>query len=150
MCEPPNTDTCDAQCQDLRCGDGIVTPPREECEPPNTDTCDAQCQDLFCGDGIVSQPREECEPPNTATCDAFCQDIPIICGNLIIEPPETCDPPDGITCDAFCQEIFVGGEFLGVDSTALLMAGFQANALWLIPAIAALGVGIVVITRKFV
>jgi len=43
----------------------------------------------------------------------------------------------------------LGGEFLGVDSTALLLAGFQANALWLIPVIvSAIGIGIV-IARKF-
>ncbi len=43
----------------------------------------------------------------------------------------------------------VGGELIPIDSTALLLAGAQANALWLIPAIvAAVGIGIV-ITRKF-
>ncbi len=47
------------------------------------------------------------------------------------------------------REPRVGGEFIGVDSTALLLAGFQANALWLIPAIVAVvGIGIV-IARKF-
>ena len=43
----------------------------------------------------------------------------------------------------------VGGELLPIDSTALLVAGVQANALWLIPVIvAAIGIGIV-IARKF-
>jgi len=43
----------------------------------------------------------------------------------------------------------VGGELIPVDSTALLLAGAQANALWLIPAIvSAIGIGIV-IARKF-
>ncbi len=43
----------------------------------------------------------------------------------------------------------VGGELLPIDTTALLVAGVQANALWLIPAIeAATGIGIV-IARKF-
>jgi len=44
---------------------------------------------------------------------------------------------------------FVGGEFLGVDSAALLLAGAQANALWLIPVVIA-GIGFaIVIARKF-
>ena len=43
----------------------------------------------------------------------------------------------------------VGGEFLGVDSTALLVSGAQMNASWMIPVIiSAIGIGIV-IARKF-
>jgi len=43
----------------------------------------------------------------------------------------------------------VGGEFLGVDSTALLLAGTQMNAAWIIPVIvSAIGFAIV-IARKF-
>ena len=42
----------------------------------------------------------------------------------------------------------VGGTFEGVNSTALLVAGAQANALWLIPLITAIGIGIVVVNRK--
>ncbi len=43
----------------------------------------------------------------------------------------------------------VGGELIPLDTTALLLAGVQANALWLIPiVIAAVGIGIV-IARKF-
>jgi len=43
----------------------------------------------------------------------------------------------------------VGGEFIGVDSTALLVTGAQMNAAWMIPVIvSAIGIGIV-IARKF-
>jgi len=43
----------------------------------------------------------------------------------------------------------VGGEFLGVDSTALIVAGAQMNAAWMIPVIvSAIGFAIV-IARKF-
>jgi len=49
----------------------------------------------------------------------------------------------------FTNECPVGGEFLGVDSTALLLAGTQMNAAWMIPVIvSAIGIGIV-IARKF-
>jgi len=55
-------------------------------------------------------------------------------GNAIIPGPE-------------CPRVVVGGEFLGVDTTSLLVAGAQANALWLLPAIAAIGIAAVVIRR---
>jgi len=111
--------------------------------------------------GSVSNIRTEVDANDGLQCIAWndnvvgadvkarCAISPPICGDLIVQPPETCDPPDGITCDAQCMFISVGGEFLGVDSTALLLAGFQANALWLIPVIvSAIGIGIV-IARKF-
>ena len=52
------------------------------------------------------------------------------------------------TCGAdFCPD--VGGVFEGVDTTALLVAGAQMNAAWMIPAIvSAIGIAIV-IARKF-
>jgi len=34
--------------------------------------------------------------------------------------------------------IFVGGEFLPIDSTALLLAGLQTSAIWILPAVAGL------------
>jgi len=43
----------------------------------------------------------------------------------------------------------VGGEFIVIDSTALLVTGAQVNAAWMIPVIvSAIGIGIV-IARKF-
>ncbi len=42
----------------------------------------------------------------------------------------------------------VGGIFEGVNTGALLVAGAQANALWLIPLITAIGIGIVIVNRK--
>ncbi len=34
--------------------------------------------------------------------------------------------------------IFVGGEFLPIDSTALMLAGLQTSAVWILPAVAGL------------
>ena len=53
------------------------------------------------------------------------------------------------TC-AFIQEVpRVGGEFLPVDTTSLLLAGTHTTASWLVPIIAvAAGFGII-IARKF-
>ncbi len=42
----------------------------------------------------------------------------------------------------------VGGTFEGVNTASLLVAGAQANALWLIPLITAIGIGIVIVNRK--
>jgi len=56
-----------------------------------------------------------------------------------------------ITCiSGICPSVvFVGGEFIGVDSTSLLVAGAQTNAAWMIPVlISAIGIAIV-IARKF-
>jgi len=56
--------------------------------------------------------------------------------------------------DLFCDlQVFsqhpVGGEFIGVDTTSVLVAGTQSTAAWMIPVIvSAIGIGIV-IARKF-
>jgi len=43
----------------------------------------------------------------------------------------------------------VGGEFIGIETTSVLVAGTQTTAAWMIPAIvSAIGIGIV-IARKF-
>jgi predicted nucleic acid-binding Zn ribbon protein len=59
------------------CGNGIVEE-GEQCEPPGTDTCDENCQEIVpepeCGNGIVEE-GEQCEPPGTDTCDENCQEI---------------------------------------------------------------------------
>ena len=81
--------------------------------------------------------------------------IPIgFCGDGIIDSPETCDdglgqipPVGGDGCSATCQIESVGGVFEGVDTTALLVAGAQANAMWILPVLAAIAIGVVVIRR---
>jgi len=42
----------------------------------------------------------------------------------------------------------VGGEMFPVDTTALLLAGAELNAIWMLPAIAAIGIGAFVVFRK--
>lgn len=47
---PRNTTSCDADCTLPVCGDGILNQMAlEQCEPPNTATCDAQCQTIATG-----------------------------------------------------------------------------------------------------
>ncbi len=45
--------------------------------------------------------------------------------------------------------IVVGGELIPIDTTALLLAGVQTNAAWLIPVVlSVLGIGLFVVSRK--
>jgi len=53
-----------------------------------------------------------------------------------------------VAMNSVSQDSPIGGVFEGVNTTALLVAGAQANALWLIPLITAIGVGIVLVKRK--
>ena len=42
----------------------------------------------------------------------------------------------------------VGGEMFPVNTTALLLAGVELNAIWILPLIAAIGIGAFVVSRK--
>jgi len=44
--------------------------------------------------------------------------------------------------------VMVGGEMMPADTTALLLAGAELNAIWILPAIAAIGIGVFVVSRK--
>ena len=47
------------------------------------------------------------------------------------------------------ESTLVGGEYFTLDTTALLLAGIQTNALWIIPALmGAAGIGIVLVRKK--
>jgi len=161
-----NTDFCKNDCTFNICGDGFIFVGMEACDPQPpgslpTLTCDITCQLIpICGDGIINQPTEQCDPfpPGslpTADCDINCGNIiQPICVNDI-----DCDDGQFCTLDTCVAGVCVfnpnpvpacervGGEFIGVDTTALLVAGFQANALWLLPAITAIGIAAVVIRR---
>jgi len=140
----------------IQCGNGVQEG-NEECDDgngDNTDACLNTCVVASCGDTFVWLGVETCDPPDGTTCDAQCMTITAQC-----QIDSDCD--DGQFCtldscvagncefaqnpDPQCER--VGGEFIGVDNSALLVAGFQANALWLLPAIAAIGIGVVVIRR---
>jgi len=57
--------------------------------------------------------------------------------------------PYGLALAFQVDGIVVGGEFIGVDTAALLVAGAQMNAAWMIPVIVS-GIGFaIVIARKF-
>jgi len=79
--------------------------------------------------------------------------IPDLCtGERCSEAGGTCHPVfNSLTQENGCECLFpgVGGWFLQVDKPALLLAGSQMTASWLIPIIvSAIGIGMV-IARKF-
>lgn len=97
QCDPPDSVTCDANCQALPyCGDGILQANLgEECDDGNSsndDGCVLGCKIATCGDGFLHRGVEECEPPNTDTCDANCiSTVPLHCGDGHLDPLEECD-----------------------------------------------------------
>lgn len=46
------------------------------------------------------------------------------------------------------QPTLVGGEMIPLDTTVLLLAGVQGNAIWLIPIVSVIGIGIFIIRRQ--
>jgi hypothetical protein len=119
----PGTTNCPSDCT-VSCGDGQVEF-NEQCEPPNTATCTATCQNrpIACGDGFHQPPTEACDPtanptgaPAGSTCNPDCTVAgPVVCGNSIVEAGETCDPPTARQCSLV--EGTVGGVNLGNDCT---------------------------------
>jgi len=80
--------------------------------------------------------------------------VPVNAGDIfgwVIDSTDDVEGESRVTIDAFsgpwCPK--VGGEFIPVDTSALLVAGAQMNAAWMIPVIVS-GIGIaIVIARKF-
>jgi len=72
----------------------------------------------------------DCQPEmSQTTCEIITG-----CGNIG-------DPGCSATCTF--EPSFIGGEFLSTDSTALMLAGLQSSAIWMLPVLAgAAGAGI--------
>ena len=68
---------------------------------------------------------------------------PLLCGNSNVDPGEQCDDGNNVGgdgCSAICTfEGVVGGESLSIDNTTLLLAGAQANSVWILSALAVIG-----------
>jgi cysteine-rich repeat protein len=63
------------RCVAAVCGNGTVEP-TETCEPPDAGTCNAACQTVICGDGVLVAPDEQCDDgdlDNLDGCDASCR-----------------------------------------------------------------------------
>ena len=98
----------------------------------------------FCGDGALEiGTGEQCDDgnPNSGDgCSSTCQ----------VEPTWQCTSTPFQTSVCNLIPLNVGGQIIPVDSTALLVAGAQTNALWLIPLIGtAVIIGVVLAKKKF-
>jgi len=99
----------------------------------------------ICGDGILETSLgEQCDDGDFDSgdgCSSICQ----------VESGWECTsvPFQTSVCTLIPQNV-VGGQMMSTDSTALLLAGAQTNALWLISLIGATVVlGVVLATKKF-
>jgi cysteine-rich repeat protein len=105
-CAPGCDATTDNDCT-VVCGDGIVAG-QEQCDDMGeSETCDADCTYVVCGDGYVNQAAsEECDDGGeSVTCNTDCT-VPV-CGDgkLNQSAGEECDDggtEDGDGCSATC------------------------------------------------
>ncbi len=102
------------------CGDGTVDGSCEDCDDAGESaTCDIDCTDAECGDGVLNTTSgEDCdEAGETADCDRDC--TPVRCGDGLMNAAagETCDDRnnvDGDGCSALCEaEICGDGAVVG-------------------------------------
>jgi len=50
----------------------------------------------------------------------------------------------------FIQSAPIGGEIIPIDTTSLLLVGFQTNLAWIIPVVlSAVGIGVILVRKKF-
>jgi cysteine-rich repeat protein len=73
QCDPPNTTTCNENCQ-FQCGDGELDP-GEDCDPPDPETCDNLVDDD--GDGLIDCHDPDCNESTEPTCSDQCQETSI-------------------------------------------------------------------------
>ncbi len=56
---------------------------------------------------------------------------------------------DAVCIEGSCLPQVIGGEIIPIDATSLILAGAQMNAAWIIPVLAAAGIGAFILRKKF-
>ena len=109
--------TCDADCSEARCGDGLRNlAANEACDDGNqddTDDCRNTCAPASCGDGVVrAGGSEQCDDGNqddTDACRTTC--LAARCGDGVVEVGvEACDDGNPFSddgCRPDCTEVLV-------------------------------------------
>jgi cysteine-rich repeat protein len=103
-----STVTCDSDCTEVACGDGVVNPMADEqCDDAGMSaTCDHDCTPRVCGDSVANTAAgEECDTEsNSATCDHDCTIARCGDGLTNTAAGETCDASgvDTTSCDRDC------------------------------------------------
>lgn len=123
--EGGDTEECDADCTEPRCGDRYVNTAIEQCDDGNglnNDNCpdgeDGTCQWARCGDGHAYLPIEQCDPGNnqdTDRCDFDCTFSE--CGDRHVNTiaGEECDDGGAIDttgCDGDCTYVVCGDRYI--------------------------------------
>jgi len=95
--------------------------------------------EVECG-GMTPSGHPDCPPE-----DPFCDPMDPMCNPLeIITVPNV-----GIIQVEILSAALIGGEGIPINTTSLLVAGFNANSIWMIPAVLGLaGAGIVIFKIK--
>ncbi|MEW5849551.1 MAG: hypothetical protein AB2A00_12105 [Myxococcota bacterium] len=133
---PISDDNAQCHQPPAQCGNNVVESPAEDCDPPDGNTCDANCQRIAdlpadwvcpgsyyddgpCDCGCGAQD-EDCDSLEVGECEynvcpdnqvpvpddnAHCEPERAECGDGTVDPGEQCDPPDGTTCNAACQRM---------------------------------------------
>ena len=131
------------------CGNGRVDP-GEECDPPNGATCDNDCRNIVCGDGILSG-SEQCDDGNLMNldgCDSSCrleQHQRAVSVTMLYAPDSFCTAnalggaigsnarksfQDNIDADVKSGAMTLGFQALGLaDLTGTNATSFQLGAL---------------------
>ena len=94
--------TCDADCTDAECGDGVTnTSADEECDDGGeSEDCNDDCTAADCGDGVRNRTAgEDCDDGGeSATCDDDCTAVE--CGDDVVNTHagEECEPGSESDC----------------------------------------------------
>ena len=96
------------------CGNMIIEAPEQCDDGGESMTCDLDCTDATCGDGVTNPTAgEACETDLECLAGEICSSCACapgpVCGNSIIEPPEQCDDGgESVFCDDDCTDAMCG------------------------------------------
>jgi len=148
----------------IDCNDGVSCT-ADSCNEA-TDSCDNDPIDTVCDNGLFCDGVETCDPVldcqsgtapdcsdgNVCTVD-LCERINDTCVNPNVPdmPPTPCGNMMACfmgSCEGEGTEP-VGGTYIPIDQSALLLAGAQSISMWMIPVlIAGIGIGVYVVMRR--
>ncbi len=89
--------TCNVDCTDAMCGDGLVnTTAMEDCDDSGESaTCNVDCTDAMCGDGLVNATAmEDCDDANADDFD-FCSNACVVAPAAVLDFDHVFDTDTG-------------------------------------------------------
>jgi len=117
--------------------DLIFSPPMDAAKKINAMDWDDSTGTMF---GSCNDKTGPSDPPENHLCT-----VDLGSGVVTVIGPTV----DGLDAIAFVVDSAVGGNYIPIDSSALLLAGVQSISMWMIPVvIAGIGIGVFVIKRR--